>query len=116
MRKIAALMAVVVAVVFSIGLAVAAPPEKISIKEIQKTKGPVAFNHKAHGASVKACKDCHHKDEAGKEQKCTKCHKAKAEGKTIEAKEAFHKQCKDCHKKGKKGPDKCDGCHPKDKK
>jgi len=113
MRKIAALTAVVVAVVFSFGLAVAAPPDKITIKEFQKTKGAVAYNHKAHSEKVKVCKDCHHKDEAGKEQKCSKCHKVKAEGKTIEAKEAFHKQCKDCHKKGNKGPVKCEGCHAK---
>ncbi len=118
MRKVAALLAVVVAVVFSFGLAVAAAPDKMVIKEIQKTKGPVAFDHKVHGTKVKECKACHHSDEAGKEQKCStaKCHGAKADGKKVELKEAFHKQCKDCHKKEKKGPVKCEGCHPKDKK
>ena len=115
MKKVASLVAVIIAVVFSLGVALAAPPEKIVIKEIQKTKAPVAFDHKAHGAKVTACKACHHKDEAGKEQKCSsaKCHGAKAEGKKVDVKEAFHKQCKDCHKKEKKGPVKCDECHPK---
>ncbi|MGE5188844.1 MAG: cytochrome c3 family protein [Gemmatimonadota bacterium] len=115
MKKVATLVAVVIAVVFSFGVALAAPPEKIVIKEIQKTKPPVAFDHKAHGAKVKECKACHHKDEPGKEQKCSaaKCHGAKAEGKKVDLKEAFHKQCKDCHKKEKKGPVKCDGCHKK---
>ena len=115
MKKVAILVAVILAVVFSFGVALAAPPEKMVIKEIQKTKAPVAFNHKAHGAVAKDCKACHHKDDAGKEQKCSaaKCHGAKAEGKKVELKEAFHKQCKDCHKKEKKGPQKCDECHPK---
>ncbi len=113
MKRIASLVAVIVAVVFAAGVALAAPPEKIVIKEIQKTKAPVAFDHKGHGAKVKECKACHHKDEAGKEQACGKCHKAKAEGKTVELKEAFHKQCKACHQKEKKGPTKCEGCHPK---
>jgi hypothetical protein len=116
MRKFATLIAVAVAVVFCAGLSIAAAPDKIVIKEFKNTKAAVTFDHKAHGAKVKECKGCHHKDEAGKEQKCSKCHKAKAEGKSIEAKEAFHKQCKDCHKKEKTGPEKCEGCHPKDKK
>jgi len=112
-KKVASLVAVIIAVVFAFGVALAAPPEKIVIKEIQKTKAPVAFDHKAHGAKVKECKVCHHKDAAGKEEGCGKCHKAKAEGKKVDLKEAFHKQCKDCHKKEKKGPMKCDECHPK---
>lgn len=113
MRRFAALIAVSVAVVFCLGVAFAAPPDKIVIKEIQKTKSPVAYNHKAHSEKVKDCKTCHHKDEAGKEQKCGKCHGAKADGKKVDLKESFHQQCKDCHKKEKKGPVKCDECHPK---
>ncbi len=115
MRKLATLIAVVVAVVFCAGMSIAAAPEKTVIKEIQKTKGPVAYDHKAHTAKVKDCKTCHHKDEAGKEQKCStaKCHGAKAEGKKLDLKEAFHKQCKGCHQKEKKGPVKCDACHAK---
>ncbi len=114
MRKALVLVAVLTAAIFALGtVAIAAPPDKIVIKEIKKTKAAVAFNHKAHGEKAKNCQACHHKDAAGKEQKCSKCHKAKAEGKTVELKEAFHKQCKDCHKKEKKGPQKCDECHPK---
>ncbi len=117
MRKLAILIAVAVAMVFCFGVttATAAAPDKIVIKEIQKTKAPVTYTHKAHGAKVKDCKECHHKDVAGKEQKCSaaKCHGPKTVGKTVELKEAFHKQCKDCHKKEKKGPVKCEECHPK---
>ncbi len=113
MRKIAVLTALAVALVFGIGVAVAAPPDKVVIKEIQKMKGPVPFDHKAHTGIAKNCKECHHADAAGKEQMCAKCHTAKAEGKKVSLKDAFHNQCKDCHVKGKKGPTKCDGCHQK---
>jgi len=113
MKKFAAFMAIVVAVMFSAGLVVGADaPGKITIKEIQKTKPPVEFDHKAHQGKVKECKTCHHKGEAGKEEKCSKCHKNKAEGKTVDLKEAFHKTCRDCHKK-EKATTKCDGCHKK---
>ncbi len=113
MKKFAAFMAIVVAVMFSAGVVISAEaPGTVVIKEIQKTKAPVTFDHKAHTAKVKECKTCHHKSEAGKEEKCSVCHKAKAEGKTVELKEAFHKTCKDCHKK-EKGPTKCDECHKK---
>lgn len=113
MRKMKALIAFLAALVLAAGAALAAAPETIVIKEIQKTRPPVAFSHKAHGEKVKACKECHHKDEAGKEQKCAKCHKAKTEGKKVEFKEAMHKQCKGCHQKAKKGAVKCDECHKK---
>jgi len=87
-------------------VAVAAPPDKMVIDKIKKTKARWRTTTKAHSAKVKDCKACHHKDAAGKEQGCSaaKCHGAKAEGKKLELKEAFHKQCKDCHKKEKKGP------------
>ncbi len=113
MRKVAGFTLFAVAVVFAFGAAFAAPPGKIVIKEIQKTKPPVAFDHKAHGGKVKECAACHHKDAAGSEQKCAKCHGAKTEDKKVDLKEAFHKQCKECHQKGKKGPVKCEGCHKK---
>ena len=115
MKKLAILLAAVLAVALGFGPVMAAPPDKVVIQEIQKMKAPVAFDHKAHGAKVKECKECHHKGEAGKEQKCSTadCHGAKADGKKVDLKEAFHKQCKDCHKAGKKGPTKCDECHPK---
>lgn len=115
MKKLAILLAAVLAVALGFGPGMAAPPDKVVLKEIQKMKAPVAFDHKAHGAKVKSCQECHHKDAAGKEQKCSTadCHGAKADGKKVDLKEAFHKQCKDCHKAGKKGPTKCDECHPK---
>ena len=113
MRKIAILTALAVALVFGIGVALAAPPDKMVIKEMQKVKGPVAFDHKAHAALAKDCKACHHADAAGKEQKCSKCHADKTEGKKLSLKEAFHKMCKDCHTKMAKGPAKCDECHQK---
>ncbi len=115
MRKLSVLLAAVLMIAFSFGLGMAAPPDKIVIKEIQKTKAPVAFDHKAHGAVAKDCKTCHHQDQAGKEQKCSSagCHGDKTDGKKLSLKEAFHTQCKDCHKKMNKGPVKCDECHPK---
>ncbi len=116
MKKFAALMSILVAVMFSAGLVISAePPAKITIKEVQKTKPAVEFDHKGHADRIKNCQECHHKDAAGKEQKCSACHKAKAEGKTPEFKEAMHTKCKDCHKKdaSKKAPTKCDGCHKK---
>lgn len=113
MKKFAAFLAIAVAVMFSAGVVISADaPEKVTIKEIQKTKAPVQFNHKAHTTRAKACKDCHHKNEAGKEQKCSACHKASAEGKTVALKDAFHTTCRDCHKK-MNGPTKCDDCHKK---
>jgi hypothetical protein len=117
MKKFAALMSIVVAVTFSAGLVVSADmPGKVVIDEIQKSKPPVPFDHKAHAEKrAKDCKTCHHKDEAGKEQKCSACHKEKAEGKVVSLKEAYHTTCKDCHKKdaSKKAPVKCNDCHVK---
>jgi len=114
MRKFATLLAVVMVAVFSAGVIVAADaPEKVVIKEIQKTKAPVAFSHKVHAEKIGKCAECHHKDAAGKEQKCSACHKAKKEGDTSDFKEAMHAKCKGCHQKEKKGPTKCDDCHKK---
>jgi hypothetical protein len=116
MRKLAALVSIVVAVVFSAGLVVSAQvPDKMVLKEIQKSQPPVPFDHKAHVARAKDCRECHHADAAGAEQKCSACHKEKAEGKTVALKEAFHITCRDCHKKdaSKKAPTSCSGCHPK---
>lgn len=115
MKRLLVLLTAVLAVALTFGPGMAAPPGKVILKEIQKTKAPVDFDHKVHGERVKACKECHHQDDAGKERKCSTatCHGAKAEGKKADLKEAFHKQCKDCHKKEKKGPTKCNDCHPK---
>ncbi|HEY5765306.1 MAG TPA: cytochrome c3 family protein [Candidatus Deferrimicrobiaceae bacterium] len=117
MKKLFVLLAAVLAVALAFGPGMASPPDKMILKEIQKTKAPVAFDHKAHTGKVKECKECHHKDAAGKEQKCStaSCHGGKADGKKVELKEACHTQCKGCHKKEKAGPVKCDECHPKKK-
>ena len=70
MKKFAMLMAVVMVTVFSSGVIVAADaPEKATVKDVQKTKPAVTFNHKAHAERIKNCAECHHKDAAGKEQK-----------------------------------------------
>jgi hypothetical protein len=116
MRKFAMLMAVVMVAVFSAGVIVAADaPDKVTIKDVQKSKSAVAFPHKAHADRIKNCAECHHKDAAGKEQKCFTCHKAEKAGATASLKDALHVKCKDCHAKDatKKAPTKCDGCHPK---
>jgi len=114
MKKFATLLAVVMVAVFSAGVIVAADaPEKMTIKDVQKSKSAVSFNHKAHGEQIKNCKECHHKDEAGKEQKCFACHKAEKKGDAVSLKDAMHAKCKGCHQTGKKGPTKCDECHKK---
>jgi hypothetical protein len=116
MKKFAMVMAVFMVAVFSAsGIVAAAAPEKVTIKDVQKTKSAVAFPHKAHAERVKNCAECHHKDAAGKEQKCFACHKAEKKGDAVSLKDAMHTKCKDCHSKDatKKAPTKCDGCHPK---
>ena len=112
MRKIAVLMVLAVVMAFvAAGLAVAAAqPDKIDIGEIQKMKGPVPFDHKKHVGLAKECKECHHADQPGQEQKCFACHTDKADAKKPSMKDAFHKQCKDCHAK-KSAPTKCNDCH-----
>lgn len=115
MRKLSALIATLMAVVFSVAVAMAGAPDTIVIKEVQKIKPAVTFPHKAHADRINNCQECHHKDAAGKEQACFQCHKAKKEGDTPEFKVAMHNKCKECHKKdaAKKAPTKCDGCHKK---
>ncbi len=113
MRKFATLLAVVMVAVFSAGTIVAADaPEKITIKDIQKTKTPVTFPHKDHSTKLGIkCAECHHKDAAGKEQSCFACHKAEKKGETPSFKDAMHDKCKGCHQKMGKGPTKCNDCH-----
>jgi len=92
----------------------------------KNTKGAVTFGHKHHSVDLKIkCTECHHvmKDgknvwkEGDKVAMCASCHKSakKNEGKMLSLYNAFHKNCKDCHKKMKKGPTKCNECHPKKK-
>ena len=116
MKKFMMLMAVVMVAVFSAGVIVAADaPAKVTVKDVQKTKSAVTFDHKAHADRIKKCAECHHKDAAGKEQKCFACHKAEKKGEAVALKDAMHTKCKGCHSKDatKKAPTKCDGCHTK---
>lgn len=86
--------------------------------------GKVTFTHKKHAETLKIdCLKCHHTWKKGETtgQLCKDCHKAKAEGKTSSAKDAYHKSCKGCHddlKKANKptGPAGCTQCHVKAKK
>lgn len=81
--------------------------------------GDVKFNHKNHVEKYKLdCKRCHH---TGEFKSCKECHKAKAEGKIVSVKDAFHKNCKGCHDEAKKakkaaGPTACKQCHVKARK
>lgn len=88
------------------------------------TKATVEFSHKKHSDDYKVkCDQCHHvyKDkkqvwkEGDKVQHCAECHKApkQNEGEMLSLYNAYHKNCRDCHKEAKKGPQKCDECHPK---
>lgn len=86
--------------------------------------GKVTFTHKKHVETYKIeCLTCHHTWKKGETtgKLCKDCHKAKTEGKTLSAKEAYHKQCKGCHDEAKKakkptGPTGCTECHVKAKK
>ncbi len=82
------------------------------------------FTHKKHADALKI--DCmasvYHTWKAGETsgKLCLECHKAKAEGKAVAAKDAFHKDCKGCHDDAKKankpaGPTGCTQCHVKAK-
>jgi hypothetical protein len=116
MKKFAMLMAVVMVAVFSASVIVAADaPGSVTVKDVQKSKSAVTFDHKAHADRIGKCAECHHKDAAGKEQKCFACHKAEKAGAAVALKDAMHTKCKDCHSKDatKKAPTKCDGCHKK---
>ena len=114
MKKFATLMAVLMVAVFSAGVIIAADaPETTVIKDVQKSKPPVAFSHKTHADKIGKCAECHHKDAAGKEQSCFACHKAEKKGDAVSFKDAMHTKCKGCHQKMAKGPTKCDDCHKK---
>jgi hypothetical protein len=88
--------------------------------------GDVKFTHKKHAETLKIeCVKCHHemKDKKPGEavKGCKACHKAKAEGKAVSSKDAYHKDCKGCHEEAKKankptGPTGCTTCHVKAKK
>jgi hypothetical protein len=86
--------------------------------------GKVTFSHKKHAETLKIdCIKCHHTWKKGETtgKLCKDCHKAKTEGKTLSAKDSYHKDCKGCHEDAKKankpaGPTGCTQCHVKAKK
>ncbi|MCB2194024.1 MAG: cytochrome c family protein [Deltaproteobacteria bacterium] len=98
---------------------------KIQDKLFKKhKKSAVEFTHKKHSVDHKlACTECHHVYKDGKNvfkdgdkvQKCAECHTSpkKDQGKMLSLYKAFHTNCRDCHKAAKKGPRKCNECHPK---
>ncbi len=85
--------------------------------------GKVTFNHLKHQETLKIeCLKCHHTWKQGETsgKLCRECHKAGAEGKSLLAKDAFHKNCRGCHEEAKKankpaGPTLCTHCHLKAK-
>jgi hypothetical protein len=93
------------------------------VVEYNPPYGKVKFTHKKHADAIKDCVRCHHTWKKGETtgKQCKECHKAKAEGKAISAKDAYHKDCKGCHEEAKKankpsGPTGCTTCHVKEKK
>ena len=92
--------------------------------EFNPKYGKVTFTHQKHSETLKIdCVKCHHTWKTGETsgKLCKDCHKAQAEGKTISAKDAHHKDCKGCHDEAKKakkpaGPTGCTACHVKAKK
>lgn len=98
---------------------------KIQDKLFKKPKkSAVEFTHKKHSVDHKlACTECHHVYKDGKNvfkdgdkvQECSACHTSpkKNQGKMLSLYNAFHDNCKTCHKAAKKGPRKCNECHPK---
>jgi len=94
------------------------------VVEFNPSFGKVTFAHKKHAETLKIdCLKCHHTWKKGETSGkiCKDCHKAKAEGKAVAAKDAFHKDCKGCHEEAKKankpaGPTACTQCHVKAKK
>ncbi|MBI4652533.1 cytochrome c3 family protein [Candidatus Desantisbacteria bacterium] len=97
-------------------------PETIVIEHVKDKRAAVTFEHKKHNTERKIeCAECHHKTEKGKDvtEGCFKCHGKtddEKDAKKVKLEKAFHKNCRDeCHKTKKKGPVKCDECHPKAK-
>jgi hypothetical protein len=94
------------------------------VVEYKPSYGKVTFTHKKHSETLKIdCIKCHHTWKQGETtgKLCKDCHKAKLEGKTLSAKDAYHKDCKGCHEEAKKankpaGPTACTQCHVKAKK
>jgi hypothetical protein len=89
-----------------------------------RQKPPVKFSHQVHEARGVACTQCHH-DYQGKRNvwregqpvpKCDSCHGLRPAARSLDVKNAFHRQCKGCHlrvrQQGRQaGPVECQGCH-----
>jgi hypothetical protein len=114
MKRLFTLEASVAVLLFSLGVATAAPPETVllSIRGTAGTKPPVGFTHKAHAETVTECNTCHHRDAtASIGQKCSGCHGANDKITRVCLRQAYHRQCLGCHSKGDRGPRKCNECH-----
>jgi hypothetical protein len=112
-------------------------PEKDPVRLMFKTDaGKVLFQHQLHTqasgygvscndchhhpeddeAALRACGDCHGKDEKMTEatlKTCTECHETDEiqDTKMVKRADAFHTQCIECHKDFEKGPVECSDCH-----
>jgi hypothetical protein len=123
MKKGLLSIGILVGFLLSIMMATGAFAQK-DVVEFSPPYGKVKFTHKKHAETLKIdCVKCHHTWKKGETtgKMCKDCHKAKAEGKTISAKDAYHKDCKGCHDEAKKakkpaGPTGCTECHVKAKK
>lgn len=114
------LLAIAVAIMFVVGVGVAASIAADAPKGPMKVsnfgdKAPVTLNHATH-TSVK-CDYCHHNEKDGK-YKCGECHKKDAAGKAPSIKDAAHAKetgrCWECHFKASpkvKKELKCADCH-----
>ena len=122
MRKGLMSVAVLAGFMLSILMATSAFAAK-DVITFDVTQGKVTFQHKKHAETLKIdCIKCHHTWKQGETsgKLCVDCHKDKADGKTLSAKDAFHKDCKGCHEEAKKankpaGPTGCTQCHVKAK-
>jgi len=128
------IMAAAVTLALGAGFVLAGTPLSAPEKElIVEGKKPARFTHKTHTAQGMECGVCHHDREhtpldaediasVGDAAKlgCVSCHNGEfANADLRKAKDVFHGRCKTCHKEGydgKKGPQKCSGCHLKKKK
>ena len=119
MKKGLIIMGVLVGFAFSIMMATGVFAK--DVVEFNPSYGKVSFTHKKHAETLKIdCLKCHHNWKKGETtgKMCKECHKAKAEGKAMAAKDAYHKDCKGCHDEAKKankpaGPTGCTQCHVK---
>jgi len=133
MKKRIIVFLVVLVFIFT-GMAYATQTRSSEIVDIMKidnsgifgtlTKGVVTFSHTKHNVDYEIkCDSCHHIkknkeniwQKGDKVQRCVECHKSPKENQDemLSLYNAMHKGCRDCHRTYKKGPVKCDECHPK---